>query len=257
MKRRTPFHRILIVVGILGLLGAGIYGWAQHRAHQLIAARVTASARSAVANPEALRVTNAPVQLTGAKRVRIPRLELAGDNVQLLDQTKLAKLKVVAKDVQVDLAQPAGRQLTVAGGTCEVTLSEAEVTRIMRKQSAVELHGVRVDYTTAIAVLTPMGMEVHIKCIVFTRALPCVISGQLVPSSQSPGAVDFQATSFRIDGVGDLGKTAVAAINKINPVLRPDNLPMGLQVTAITLGQGSLTATGTFTDLPAELLGRR
>jgi|GEM_PF-2214992 len=238
---------IIITLSILLLLVVvlwGGYAWLQRRITREMNAQLQKSVRQYVNNPQNLTLTNEPVRI-GRNTVRVPEMEVAGTDLQFPNELAVESTRVVIRDVEVNIA---GKQKKVTGageGSFEITLSDDELTRLLRRRQELAMGDLQVSPETLTLTLsrqngiTLMGEGTEPPS---TQRRPFTLRGTLVPDASGE-------MTFRVSEIAVAGQSQPEPAGKTYPLPAANLLPAALKsgrVREVTTGDGTITFKGAF-----------
>ncbi|HOS42560.1 MAG TPA: hypothetical protein PK794_02625, partial [Armatimonadota bacterium] len=227
-----------------------LYVWWQRNARQVITRTVRERAAAFVLNPDHLTVENAPVQMIGLREARVPKLVIAGNELQLRDGPTLAAAKLVVYDL--DVSGPPFNFSRLNAGNFTVTVTDTAVTDFLRKRGVNIASVVRIPLDTLSVTFPPSG-DVRLRGVVrlpIGKEVALTATGALVPAA-TPGKVDFMVKQVNVPLVG---KQVAAALEKLNPIVDLTEWPVVCTVRTITSGKGTVTFTGAITGIRTRSL---
>lgn len=180
--------RWLIIGAVVLVILVTAWGLVQRKATSLMNAQLRRAVGKLVSNPQHLQLTNAPIQLIGANKARIPRLEITGAELQLPRSAKVTAVKITVRDIEVTVGNTPG--IThVGAGTFEVMLTAADVTDFVRKQSSLKAETLTMRAETFSVTLARQTGATFIGEgeTVAGRRVPIMVTGQFTPDSATGG----------------------------------------------------------------------
>jgi len=239
--------RLIVTLAIILLLVVAFWGgyvWMQRRVTREMNAQLQKAVRPYVNNPQNLTLTNEPVKI-GRGTVRVPEVAVTGTDLQFPNELEVESTRVVVRDVEVNVAGKRKKVVSAGDGSFEITLSDADLTKVLRRRQDMEMGDLLVSPETLTLTLsrhdgiTLMGEGTEPPS---TERRPFILRGMLVPDASG-------AMSFRLSEIAMGGQSQPEAAGKAYPLPAANLLPSALEggrIREITTSDGTITFNGTF-----------
>jgi hypothetical protein len=229
-----------ILLGLTLILVAGYY-WLQARATRMMNSRLQKAVSGIIANPENVKLTNKPVQVS-RNEVRVPQVNISGEDLQLKSAVKVKEAYVEIHDVTINSKE---RKITKVGaGTFMVAFTAQDITAFLRTQPATEISDMHVQSETVSVSLSGASGLMLAGQGTFKGSgspSPFTLQGTLLPDPAT-GGVLFQPHTLTVNGVPVNGKLDngpyATPIGKL--------LPLQGKVTEVAIDEGTVTFRGQF-----------
>ncbi len=243
--------RFLIFIAVLAIALGGLYIWWQMNATRLIDAQVKTLARNFFLNPENLTVDSKPVKMIGLLQARVPRVVIAGKNLQLRSGGRLASVKLVLTDI--DVAGPPFHFSGVGGGAYTVSATDKDITAYLRKRG-INISGIAtipldtLNITFAKKTGTTLTGSAAVNLPFLHHKVPLLADGDLVPSSKN-GQLDFRVKHVKLEGLSIGIKQVTDALAVVNPIVDVSDWPLSSDIKSVKTGDGIIVLHGQVTGI--------
>jgi len=236
---------LIIIAVILLVLLVGYWGGKtliNRRIDREMTKQLQKSVRPYISNPENLEVKNTRDVQIGRGTMRMPEVEVSGNDLQLPHDIKAKSAHVVVHDVTVDTK--AKKISSVGEGSYDITLSAEDLTRVLRQQSAMKINDLLVLPDTTTVTLSRQGgitLAGEGTEESSTKRLPFTLRGKLVPDATGKMVFQVDESTQGGESVGTVGESYSLPAGS----LLPPALENG-RVSEVIINDGAITFKGSF-----------